>query len=84
MLLANVPHLRAMMGARYVVCGPTLSPTDADAQQILETEGYRLYENANPMGRLTLVHRVAGRMNVELRSAVFWIIRRVTSALPAP
>ena len=28
--------------------------------QLLETEGYRLYENANPMGRLTLVHRTAG------------------------
>ena len=33
---------------------------DANAKQILETEGYRLYENSNPMGRLTLVHRVAG------------------------
>ena len=22
------PHLRAMMGARYVLCGPTYSPTD--------------------------------------------------------
>jgi hypothetical protein len=58
--LANIPHLRAMMGARYVLCGPTDSPTHGDAKQILETEGYRLYENSKPMGRITLVHRVAG------------------------
>ena len=49
-----------MMGARYVLCGPNNSPTDGDAKQILETEGYRLYENQHPMGRLTLLHRVAG------------------------
>jgi hypothetical protein len=60
---SNVPHLREMMGARYVLCGPADSPTDAGAKQILETEGYRLYENPSPMGRLTLVHRVAGRIN---------------------
>ena len=41
------------MGARYVLCGSAESPTDADAKQMLETEGYRLYENANPMSRLT-------------------------------
>jgi hypothetical protein len=58
--LKDIPHLRAMMGARYVLCGPNTMPIDRDAKQILETEGYRLYENANPMGRLTLVHRVAG------------------------
>ena len=57
--LANIPHLRAMMGARYVLCGPTDLPTDGDAKQILETEGYRLYENSKPMDRITLVHRVA-------------------------
>jgi hypothetical protein len=61
--LTNVPHLREMMGARYVLCGPADSPTDAGAKQILETEGYRLYENPSPMSRLTLVHRVAGRVN---------------------
>jgi hypothetical protein len=61
--LTNVPHLREMMGARYVLCGPADSPTDAGAKQILETEGYRLYENPSPMDRLTLVHRVAGRVN---------------------
>ena len=60
MLLGQVPHLRAMMGARYVLCGPAESPTDADAKQMLETEGYKLYENANPMSRFTLVHQVAG------------------------
>jgi hypothetical protein len=58
--LANIPHLRAMMGARYVLCGPTDLPTDGDAKEILETEGYRLYEKSKPMGRITLVHRVAG------------------------
>jgi hypothetical protein len=63
MLLASVPHLRAMMGARYVLCGPGNSPVDPDAKQISEIEGYRLYENPSPMGRLTLVHRVAGRIN---------------------
>jgi hypothetical protein len=61
--LTNVPHLREMMGARYVLCGPADSPIDASAKQILETEGYRLYENPSPMGRLTLVHRVAGGIN---------------------
>ncbi len=65
MLAANVPRMRAMMGARYVLCGPAFSPTDAGAKQILELEGYRLYENANPMGRLTLVHQVAGFDNGE-------------------
>jgi len=60
MLLGSVPHLRAMMGARYVLCGPTESPTDANTKQMLEIEGYKLYENANPMSRLTLVHQVAG------------------------
>jgi hypothetical protein len=63
MLLANVPHLRAMMGARYVLCGPGKSPLDPDAKQISEIEGYRLYENPSPMGRLTLVHSVAGPIN---------------------
>jgi hypothetical protein len=61
--LTNVPHLCEMMGARYVLCGPADSPTDAGAKQILETDGYRLYENPGPMGRLTLVHRVAGSIN---------------------
>ena len=60
LLLGHVPHLRAMMGARYVLCGPAESPTDADAKQMLEIEGYKLYENANPMSRLTLAHQVAG------------------------
>ena len=49
-----------MMGARYVLCGPANSPIERDAKQIWETEGYRLYENSKPMGRITLVHRVAG------------------------
>jgi hypothetical protein len=63
--LAEIPHLREMMGARYVLCGPANLPTDARAKQILETEGYWLYENPSPMGRLTLVHRVAGFISDE-------------------
>jgi hypothetical protein len=58
--LTNVPHLREMMGARYVLCGPDNLPLDRNAKQIWETEGYRLFENPHPMGRLTLVHQVAG------------------------
>jgi hypothetical protein len=58
--LTNTPHLCEMMGARYVLCGPTDLPTDEDAKVIMETEGYHLYENSKPMGRITLVHRVAG------------------------
>jgi hypothetical protein len=58
MLLGSVPHLRAMMGARYVLCGPAESPTDVNTKQMLEIEGYKLYENANPMNRFTLVHQV--------------------------
>ena len=58
--LTNVPHVREMMGARYVLCGPDNSPIERDAKQIWETEGYRLYENPQPMGRVTLLHRVAG------------------------
>jgi hypothetical protein len=65
MLLANVPHLRPMMGARYVLCGPASSPLDPNAKPVLETEGYRLFENPNPMGRLTLMHRVAGSADNE-------------------
>jgi hypothetical protein len=63
--LTNIPHLRAMMGARYVLCGLSNSPTDGDAKEILETDGYRLYENLKPMGRITLVHRVAGSADNE-------------------
>jgi hypothetical protein len=64
-LLTNAPHMREMMGARYVLCGSDDSPLDGNAKQLFETEGYRLYENANPMGRLTLVHRLAGRTRSE-------------------
>jgi hypothetical protein len=63
--LRNTPHLREMMGARYVLCGPKVAPIDRDAKPILETEGYQLYENPNPMGRLTLVHRLAGFVSSE-------------------
>jgi hypothetical protein len=63
--LTNIPHLRAMMGARYVLCGLSNSPTDGDAKEILETDGYRLYENLKPMGRISLVHRVAGSAGSE-------------------
>jgi hypothetical protein len=63
--LTNVPHLREMMGTRYVLCGPNEAPIDRNAKEILETEGYWLYENPNPMGQFTLVHRVAGSANNE-------------------
>jgi len=53
------------MGTRYVLCGPNNSPIDGDAKEILATEGYRLYENPKPMGRVTLVHRLAGSANNE-------------------
>jgi hypothetical protein len=59
-LLINIPHLREMMGARYVLCGPDSLPLERSASEIWEMDGYRLYENPNPMGRLTLLHRVAG------------------------
>ena len=58
--MANIPHLREMMGARYVLCGPSNSPPDESTKEILATDGYRLYENPKPMGRLTLLHRIAG------------------------
>ena len=48
------------MGARYVLCSPDTSPTDQGAKEIMESEGYRLYENPSPMGRITMVHRIAG------------------------
>jgi hypothetical protein len=58
--LTNIPHLREMMGARYVLCGPDNLPIERDAKEVWEMEGYRLYENQKPMGRLTLLHQVAG------------------------
>jgi hypothetical protein len=63
--LTNVPHLCEMTGARYVLCGSDNLPVDQNAKQISDTEGYRLYENPNPMGRLTLVHRIAGSATTE-------------------
>ena len=63
--LTSVPHLCEMMGARYVLCGSDNLPLDQNAKQISETEGYRLYENLDPMGRLTLVHQLAGFVNDE-------------------
>ena len=63
--LTSVPHLCEMMGARYVLCGSDNLPLDQNAKQISETEGYRLYENPDPMRRLTLVHRIAGSATTE-------------------
>jgi len=63
--LTNIPHLCEMMGARYILCGSDNLPLDQNAKQISETDGYRLYENPNPMGRLTLVHQIAGLVNDE-------------------
>jgi hypothetical protein len=64
-ILVNLPHLREMMGARYVLCGDTDSPLDPKAKQIWESGVYRLYENPSPMGRLTLVHGVSGPIENE-------------------
>ncbi len=58
--LTNVPHAREMMGARYVLCGLDNSPLDPNAKQLFESGSYRLYENPSPMGRLTLLHQIAG------------------------
>jgi hypothetical protein len=58
MTIVNIPHFRPMMGARYVLCGPNSSMVDTDAKQIWDSENYRLYENPNAMGRLTLLHKV--------------------------
>jgi hypothetical protein len=63
--LTKVPQLREMMGARYVLCGFDKSPLDTNAKQISEIEGYRVYENPSPMGRLTLVHGVSGYIKNE-------------------
>ena len=68
-LLRSVPHLREMMGARYVLCGAAESPTAAGAKQMLETEGYKLYENANPMS-LDSPSRTSGR---RFRHECCWI-----------
>ena len=58
MTTINIPYFRPMMGARYVLCGPNSSIVDTDAKQIWDSENYRLYENPNAMGRLTLLHKV--------------------------
>ncbi len=54
------PYLRAMMGTRYVLCTVEKKPTDPGAKVRLEVQGYTLFENAAYMGRLTLVHTLAG------------------------
>ena len=48
MLLGNVPHLRAMMGARYVLCGPAESPTDANAKQMVGDRGLQTLRKCEP------------------------------------
>jgi hypothetical protein len=63
--LTNVSHARELMGTRYVLCGSGSSPIDRNAKQAIERESYRLYENSNPMERLTLVHRIAGSVDSE-------------------
>ena len=54
------PYLRAMMGTRYVLCSAEEKPTDPGATVRLEVQGYKLFENAAYMGRLALVHTLAG------------------------
>jgi hypothetical protein len=63
--LVNTPHVREMMGGRYVLCGANDSPLNPNAQKIFETQGYRLFENPGPMGRLTVVHQVSGSIKNE-------------------
>jgi hypothetical protein len=59
------PYLRAMMGTRYVLCSAEEKPTDPGAKVRLEVQGYKLFENAAYMGRLALVHTLAGTVKGE-------------------
>jgi hypothetical protein len=59
------PYLRAMMGTRYVLCSAEEKPTDPGAKVRLEVQGYKLFENAAYMGRLALVHTLAGIVKEE-------------------
>jgi hypothetical protein len=61
----QIPYLRAMMGARYVLCNEEEKPTDPGAQLRLEVDGYKLFENPVYMGRLALVHALAGTFKDE-------------------
>jgi hypothetical protein len=61
----NKPYLRAMMGTRYVLCSAEEKPTDPGAKVRLEVQGYKLFENAAYMGRLALVHTLAGTVKGE-------------------
>ena len=58
-------HLRAMMGARYVLCGGEEIPPDPGMKLRLEVPGYKLFENPVYMGRLALVHKLAGTFKEE-------------------
>src|SRR5438067_6243776 len=59
------PYLRSMMGTRYVLCSAEEKPTDPGAKVRLEVQGYKLFENAAYMGRLALVHTLAGTVKDE-------------------
>src|SRR5437016_6547750 len=59
------PYLHAMMGTRYVLCTAEKKPTDPGAKVRLEVQGYTLFENAAYMGRLALVHTLAGTVKDE-------------------
>jgi hypothetical protein len=61
----QVPYLRAMMGARYVLCREEEKPTDPGAQLRLEVQGCKIFENPVYMGRLALVHTLAGTFKSE-------------------
>jgi hypothetical protein len=61
----RAPYLRAMMGTRYVLCSAEEKPTDPGAKVRLEVQGYKLFENAAYMGRLALVHTLAGTVKGE-------------------
>ena len=61
----DTPYLRAMMGTRYVLCSAEEKPTDPGAKVRLEVQGYKLFENGAYMGRLALVHTLAGTVKEE-------------------
>jgi hypothetical protein len=60
----DIPNVRAMMGARYVLCNEQAKPPDP-AKAVWETQGYTLYENQKFMGRMVLVHSLAGTIKTD-------------------
>ena len=87
MLLTSIPHLRELMGARYVLCGSGNLPLDPNAKQIFEVEGYHLYKiRLRWVGSLRcIVLPVASTTKLRLFGLsvkVLTISRKLTSVLP--